>query len=218
MRKIVVVAVFITLILSLFALGCSDDRKFVNIALKTGQKVYLLPSIADKVVLEHQLSKDLTPSISKSVAIVEDDGDFFVEPRDFERILNLIADNYIIYGEKEQTHDGYVAFGESEVYSYAINPVNTDKIGQQLNQGSIRITNGTSDKSLEIVWVDFPEPRAVANCTVKKIWVVTSPYQGTTIGNYEDTVMINLGDIIEFYDNGTRLEYVEDEEMLYVVK
>ena len=218
MKRIIVVFVFITLILSLFALGCSDDRKFVNIALKTGQKVYLVPLIADKDILEHQLSKDLIPSISKSVAIVEDDGNFFVEPRDFERVLNLIADNYIIYGKKEQTYDGYVAFGESEVYSYTINHVNTDKIGQQLSQQSIRITNGISDRSLEIIWVDFPKPRAIANCTVKKIWVVTSPYQGTTIGNYEDTIMINLGDIIEFYGNGTRLEYVEDEEMLYVVK
>ncbi len=205
-------------VLALLVLGCSDDRKYVGIALKKDQKVYLMPTIADKDVLEHQLSEDMIPGVSNFVQIVEDGGDLFVGPRDFERILNLIAKNYIVYERKEKTHDGYVAFGEDHVYNYSIKHENTDKIGQQISLETIMIKNNASDDLLEIVWTNFPQPQAKKNCTVKKIWVVTSPYEGKTIGNYEETVLINLNEIVDFYGNGVRLEHNKKQGMLYVLQ
>ncbi|MDC6384764.1 hypothetical protein D2V93_01545 [Flagellimonas taeanensis] len=206
------------IILALLILGCSDDRKFVGIALKKDHKVYLMPTIADKDVLEHQLSENMIPSVSSFVQIVEDEGALFVEPRDFERVLNLIANNYILYERKEKTHDGYVVFGDNQVYSYSINHANTDKIGKQISLETIVIKNNTSHDLLEIVWTSFPKPRAEKNCTIKRIWVVTSPHPGTTIGNYEETVLINLNEIVDFYGNGVRLEHNEKEGMLYILQ
>ncbi|MBW8243945.1 hypothetical protein K1F50_14145 [Muricauda oceani] len=199
-------------------LSCSDERKFVNLALKIDQKIYLVPFFANQSILENQLSEDVTPSVTSFVQIIEEDGTFFVEPRNFEKILNLIADNYVIYEKKEKTHDGYLAFGNNDIYNHSIQNVNTDKIGQQINQEVVRIFNNAQDRSLEIVWTRFPRPVAEKNCVVKNVWVVSSPYQGTTIGNYEETVLIDLNDIVDFFDNGTRLTYNEREGILYVIK
>ncbi|MER3376600.1 MAG: hypothetical protein RIM83_18315 [Allomuricauda sp.] len=206
------------LILLFLLVSCSEDRKFVNIALKKGKEVYVVPFMADKNIIEHQLSKNETPTIFKFVQIVMDNGSLYVEPSNFERIFNVIAGNYILYKKEEKTHDGYVAFGDEEIYSFSLKPENTDKIGEQINKEVITITNTVSNKSHEIVYVRFPKPKAEKNCIVKNLWVVENPYPGKTIGSYKDAILINLNDIVDFYDNGTRLEYNKADEMLYIIQ
>lgn len=198
--------------------SCSDDRKFVNLALKKGEKVYLLPSNTDKNALKKQLSKGETPTVSNSVQIIEDRGALYVEPKNFEKVVNLIAGNYVLFEEKESSHDGYVAFNDKDIFEYKVNNVNTEKIGQQIKQEIIQISNPSETKSLEIVWSSFPEPKAKKNCVVKRLWVVEHPYPGKTVGDYQNAVVINLNDIVAFYDNGTTLKYEENNKILYIVK
>lgn len=209
----------LSIIITMFVLvSCSSDREFVNIALKKGNEVFIVPFMANKHILESQLAKNETPTIFKYVQIVEDEGSLYVEPSNFERILNVISNNYMLYKKEEKTHDGYVAFGDKDIYSFSIKPENTDKIGEQINKEIITITNPVSNKTHEIVYVRVPRPKAEKNCIVKYLWVLENPYPGTTIGSYKDAILINLNDIVDFYDNGTRLEYNKDDEMLYIIK
>ncbi|MAU16319.1 MAG: hypothetical protein CMH46_12370 [Muricauda sp.] len=197
--------------------NCSSDRKFVNIALKENHKIYLVPFFASRATLRHQLSKNEIPAVYH-MRIIEDNRELFVEPKDFEKILNLIGDNYVLFKKRESTHDGYVGFKDLDIYDYSIKNVNTDKIGQQIHKATIVITNASTNKSMEIVWKISPVPKAEKNCTNKKIWVVENPHPGETIGYYQKAVVINLNEIVDFFDNGTRLEYDKSEEILYVIK
>lgn len=208
----------VVFVLTLFATGCSDDRKLVNVALKKEGKVYMLPFIAEPQTLEFQLSNNETPTLIKDVDIVKDKDILYVTPEDFLRILNLIADNYILYDKQEGAFDGYVGFGRKEVIKFGTKQVNTDKIGKQIRKQIIVLENPKSKKQMEIIWSDDPKPLAYANCVVKSLWTLESPYPGRTIGNYKDTVLINLNQIVDFYNNGMRLEYNEKEEMLYLIK
>jgi len=215
-KKLFLVSLIIGLLLGITS--CSDDRKLVNLALKKGEKVYLLPYNIDKNALEKQLSEEKTPTISNSAQIIEDRGAIYVEPKDFEKIVNLIAGNYVLFEEKESSHDGYVALDDKDIFEYKINNVNTEKIGQQIKEGVIQIYSPSQTKSLEIVWNSLPEPKAKKNCIVKRLWVVKHPYPGKTVGDYQNAVVINLNDIVAFYDNGTILKYEESDEILYIIQ
>jgi len=208
-----------SIVLLLFLMvGCSDDRKPVNLALKNGEKVYLTPLIAKKEVVALQMSQNKTPEISKSFQLVEDHGDLFVEPRNFKNVLNLIANNYTLYNKNEGVYDGYVAFEDQDVFEYTVKNINTDRIGEQLRKESILVKDMNSGKTLEIVWSNSPKTKAEKNCILKRLWVVEHPYPGKSVGDYQNSVVINLNDIVDFYDNGTSLEYDENDEILYVIK
>lgn len=213
MKKILLCVISLVLLTS-----CSGDRKFVNLALKKDHKVYLVPFIASRVVLEQQLSENETPTIFKFLGIIEDNGELFVETKDLEKILNLIGNNYVLLRKEEKAHDGYVAFGDMNIYNYSIKTINTDKIGQQIYKPTIVVTNPSTNKTLEIVWSSIPEPTAEKNCTNKRVFVTENPYPGKTVGSYKKVVVVNLNDILDFFDNGTTLEYDKSEKILYVVK
>jgi len=220
MRKKILLVLFILSFGGLFFIigSCSDDRKMVNLALKEEGKVYLVPLMAKKEMLEPQLSRNKTPEVSKSLQLIQDHGDLFIEPRNLKNMVNLIANNYTLYGKNEGTYNGYVVFEHQEAFEYTVNNVNTDKIGEQLKQETIRIKGENSGKILEIVWSSSPKPKVEKNCVVKRLWVVEHPYPGKSVGDYQNAVVVNLNEVINFFDNGTRLEYDEDGENLYVIK
>ncbi|NQT77123.1 MAG: hypothetical protein HQ565_05375 [Bacteroidetes bacterium] len=194
----------------------SDDRKNINLALKVDNKTYLLSSLG-AFITETKLKNNESPPIIKSTRIVEVGGELFVEPSCLENIVNLISGNYILYDYKEKSFDGYVTERKYDVYDKKYSTESTEKIGEMLSITNIYLSDTAQTKELHISWQRTPNQKPLKNCLEMSLWIDCSYKPGTTTVALEKYIMIELNKIVEFYDYNIIVDYIAEDEILYVI-
>ncbi len=209
---------FFLLVFAIVLSSCSpsDDRKSINLALKIDNKTYLLSSLG-AFITEIKLKNNESPPILKSTRIVEVDGELFVEPACLENIVNLISGNYILYDYNEKSFDGYIAERKFDVYDKKYSTESTEKIGEMLSITNIYLSDTAQTKELHISWQRTPHQKPLKNCLEMSLWIDCSYKPGTTTVALEKWIMIELNRIVEFYGNNVIVDYVAEDEILYVI-
>lgn len=217
--RMLVISVLIAGFCAFFIFSCETENAVVNLALKKDNKTYLFSKMGDFIV-ESSLEKGESPAAFGFIRLFEDDG-LYVAPNDCEEIVDVLAGNYHLYPYQEKSYEGYITSGEKEIFTTSFSNVSTEKIGEQIRESRIEIVNPVSAQVLEIVWTynqKTGESKAVQNCELKSFWITTSVQPGETVTSSEDFIMVDLNELVEFFDNGSTLEYNADEEILYIVE
>ncbi len=200
-----------------FFIGGHLEGKSVLIGLKKNDKVYLMPFPANRNILEEALRQNTKPIFHKSFNLIEEDGTYYMDPNQLESLVHLIADDYILYDQKEPSFDGYVLQGMRNLYSFGSQIENTKVKGEQVQHYEVTLHHNITNQTMEIGWLGYTKVKPLQNCVVKKIKDVTNPFPGTSIGSVKETIVVDLQDILDFYNNGNTLEYNEEENVLYVI-
>lgn len=198
--------------------SCETENKVVNLALKKNDKVYLF-SVLGSFIVENSLEKKESPAAIGFIRLFQDDG-LFVAPKEIEQIANLLGGNYALYPFKEMSYDGYVTEGEESVYEKTFKNKSTANIGEQIRENRVEITHPVTAEMYEIIWNWNPKTgtiEAVKNCEVKSFWTKTSIQPGETITSADDYVVVKLNNLVDFFNNGSKLEYNSEQELLYII-
>jgi len=142
-----------------------------------------------------------------------------MRPDNLERIVNILSGNFKIIEKNESSYNGYAVNDSSGVYNFKVQNKAGSKIGeiQAINVVTLSDKSHRS-KHMEIKWKTLPELEAIENCSVESIWVVSNPYPGKTVGNWEDDILVNIDDINAFYGNLFELDFDEEASVLYFKK
>lgn len=194
----------------------SDDRKSVNLLLKKDSKKYLFSSLGT-MITKNSLDKNESPPIVESTRIVVKEGKLYIEPKHLENIVNLISGNYLIHDYPEKSFDGYVTEGKHKVFDKKYGSESTEKIGKMISTANIYISDIEQTKKYHISWQRNPNQSPLKNCIEMALWVDRTYKPGERTAAKDNLIMINLNDIVEFYNSTVKLDYVEEEENLYII-
>lgn len=193
----------------------SDDRKSVDVILKKDGKVYLFSALGT-FITESKLNKNESPPVVASTRIVEKDNKLFVEPQYVEAMSNLISGNYVLHNHLEKSFDGYVTEGKHKLYDKSYTNKSTEKIGEMNSIANIFLKDINQTREHHISWQRNPNQSPLKNCVEMALWVDKSYKPGERTAAKEDFIMINLNDLVQFYNSNIRLDYDEKEEVLYL--
>ena len=140
-----------------------------------------------------------------------------MEPQHIENMANLISGNYVIHDYQEKSYDGYVTEGKHKIYDKKYTNESTEKIGKMKSMASIYLNDMDQTKELHISWQRSPNQSPVKNCVEMALWVDKSYKPGERTAAKENFIMINLNDLVAFYSPKIELDYVEEEEILYII-
>ena len=195
--------------------ACSADQKVVNIAVSKQGKVYLY-SLMGKQVAELQINQGDMPTIMKSTLVIPEKDVVFMSPSHLAEIANILGGNYSIIEKKEKSFDGYVVLENKKLFNQQFQNEDSGEIGKMIGKMTVSLTKSNTDKPYEIIWQIKPEQEAIKNCEVKSLWMKsTVPTDGDTYYS-EDHVLVNLNDIIQFYNSKAKVIYNEGAELLYI--
>lgn len=194
----------------------TDDRKSVSLILKKDGKAYLFSRLGT-FITKNKLDKNESPAIVSAAAIVEKEGELYMEPQYIKDIADLISGNYVIHDYQEKSFDGYVTAGAYEVYDKKYVSESTEKIGKMISVANIYLKDIDQTKEYHIAWERSPNQSPIKNCVEMALWVDKSYKPGERTAAKEDFIMINLNDLIEFYASKVQLDYVEEEDILYII-
>jgi hypothetical protein len=90
----------------------------------------------------------------------------------------------------------------------------TEKIGKSILEYTIFISDG--DKELVIQWNKDNEIVPIRNCVIKSVWEVSNPYPGKTVGNYRDKLLVNVSEVLHFFNSNAQMTIEEDGELLLI--
>lgn len=216
MRKIITAVNLLILVVILVGCDMSDDRKLVHLAIKKDGKTYLFSNMGS-FITQNSISKNESPPIMKTTQVIEEGGDIYVQTSDLEKIVNLISGNYELFSYQEKSYDGYVVEGDYEVYDKKYGTESTAKIGQMISKANVNISDTSQMKEYEISWHRSPNQKPVKNCEEMDLWVDKSYKPGTTTLAQQAYIVVNLSDIVNFYNSNVSIEYSEEDEILYVI-
>jgi len=194
----------------------TDDRKSVHLILKKDGKMYMFSRLGT-MITKNKLDKNESPTIVASTGIVKKDGELYTEPRYVENIVNLISGNYVIHDYEEKSFDGYITEGKHEVYNKKYDSESTERIGKMISIANIYLSNIDQTRKYHISWQRSPNQSPIMNCTEMALWVDKSYKPGERTTAMDNLIMINLNDMVEFYQPNVKLDYNEEEEILYII-
>ena len=200
----------------LTACSTSDDRKVVNLILKKDNKAYLFSSLGT-FITKNSLDKKTSPPIVQTTKIIEDEGKLFVQPTHLKDIVSLISGNYILHDYQEKSFDGYVTEGEFDVFDKKYGSESTEKIGEMISTANIYLADTGKTKEFHISWQRQPKQKPLKNCIEMSVWADRSYKPGETTVVKEDNIVVNLSEIVEFFKSDIKLDYIEDDAILYII-
>lgn len=194
----------------------TDDRKSVNLILKKDGKMYLFSRLGT-FITKNNLDKNQSPKTMQSTRIIKKKGELYTEPQHIKDLANLISGNYILHDYQEKAFDGYITGGKHDVYDKKYDSEHTEKIGQTISTANIYLTDIDQNRKHHISWQRSPNQIPIKNCIEMTLWVDKSYKPGERTAAKDNFIMINLNDLVEFYDPTIKLDYVEEEEILYII-
>ena len=194
----------------------TDERKNVHMVLKKDGKTYLFSSFGT-FITKNSLNKNESPRIIKSITIVEKQDSIYTEPQHLKNIASLISGNYIIHDHPEKTIDGYITVGAHDIYDKEYVSEHTEEIGKMVSMVNIYLTDVDQTRKHHISWQRSPNQVPINNCTKMALWVDKSYKPGERTAAKEHFIMINLNDLADFFNPKIKLDYVEEEEILYII-
>jgi hypothetical protein len=215
----VLAALIFSLSISLIFLGASQTKNtIVNLALKKNNETYVFSKLGS-FITKISIEKNESPSVFPFLQVFDDEG-LFVSPDNLEDIVNVIGGNYELFPYKEKSYEGYFTGAEESLYQS--NNVNrsTEVVGQQMRENTITLSTLNSSDIFEIVYEQNPKSgdyTAIRNCELKSFRITRSYRPGESTTSSEDYLMVNLDDIVTFYDPNIKLELNDEEQLLYVI-
>lgn len=218
-----IIALGIPMFISYFLISSNDASPFnivqrVHIVFKKDGKKYIFHDNA--FFLENDLQNGNAPSnfgLNQNLLLLENE--FYMDPLGIQGVAALLSDNYTIIPHEENNYDGYVILKDPRFFEFKTQSKAGDKIGNvnYFYDVILRKDNSSSD-SLLISWQQTPVQKAIKNCEEKEIMLFHNPYQGKTVGNYTNSVVVNLKTISNFYQQSNiQLTFDETEQILYVI-
>ncbi|MEX1192808.1 MAG: hypothetical protein WEA99_12610, partial [Brumimicrobium sp.] len=184
----------------IFTNGCENDYRYATFVIQDDNENYVYSS--SEFLVEEAINKNEVPPTLNSNILYFIDGGVFMQPQNIENVANILSGNNKFIKHQESSFNGYAVEDSIDVYdSYTQNKAG-DKIGKTevINVVSLSKNNNSNEK-MEIKWKTTPDLVAIQNCTIEDIWVVTNPYPGKTVGNWEDEILVNIELINQFYNN-----------------
>lgn len=213
---IIVLSIFILPIFIAFN-GCESSYSSVTFAIEENDKNYIYSP--NEYLVNQAVKQDEVPSGLNSNIIYFIDDHVYMRPDNLERIINILSGNFKIIEKNESSYNGYAVNDSSNVYNFKVQNKAGSKIGEIQAINVVTLSDKSQrSKSMEIKWKTLPELEAIENCSVESIWVVTNPYPGKTVGNWEDDILVNIDDINTFYGNSFELVFDEEASVLYFKK
>lgn len=201
-----------------FISSCETDNIIVNLALKKDGKTYVFSKLGT-FITKTKLGKNESPSVFPFLRIFNDDG-LFVSPDNLEDIVNAIGGNNDMFPFPEQSYDGYFTAPKESLFNSEYVNKSTAVVGQQIRQTTVTLVQLNNSDTFEIVYeynASAGEYMAVKNCVMKSFWITESIYPGESTTSSEDFLMVNLNDIVNFYDSNIKLELNNAEQLLYII-
>ncbi len=216
---IALVAFALVGILPIFFLtkGCTSDYLTVTFAVEENGKKYLFSR--SEFLVENAIKKnEVPPSLSSNIIYIIEE-EVYMKPSDIDQVVNILSGNYKLIEKQEPSYNGYAVEDSVEVF----NKRTQNKAGKKIGETEIiqiaTISRPPSLKStMEIKWKTAPSLEAISNCSIEDIWVVTNPHPGTTVGNWEEDVLVNIETINKFFSNSFEIVYIEEDAVVYFKK
>ncbi len=202
------------LIFCIVLLASCDNRKIVNLCLKKGGKKYLMSNYGTGYT-KGLLNRKESPSIVPSIWLAERGESLYIDPAYLELVNDFISGNYEIHDYQEKSFDGYITKGRHKVFEAKRSCESTEKVGEMIFVNNNYLTDINQTKRYHISWQKDPYVKAIKNCKLVSI-MVKKPGKSNTYGNRK-FLMVDLNEIVKFYGSKVKLDYVEDEGVLYIV-
>lgn len=192
----------------------TDDRKNVNLVLKKEGKTYLFSPMGT-MITKNKLDNNESPPIVTNTQIVKKNENLYVEPRHLENIAAILSGNYVVHDYQEKSYDGYITKGKLDIYNNKYSNQSTEKIGKMISTANIYLMDIEQTKKHQISWQRKPSQSPTQNCVEMNLWADRSYKPGNRTVALEKFIMVDLNDIVEFYDSKTKLDYNKEDEILY---
>ncbi|RMA64779.1 hypothetical protein BXY75_1660 [Ulvibacter antarcticus] len=194
----------------------TDDRKSVQLILKKDDKTYLFSRLGT-MITNNKLDKNESPTTVQSTSIVVKENQLYTEPQHIKSIANLISGNYVIHDHQEKIFDGYISDGKHKVYNKKYVNEHSEKFGEMISIANIYLTDTDQTRKYHISWQRSPNQIPITNCIEMALWVDKSYKPGERTTARDNFIMINLNDLVEFYNSNVKLDYVEEDKVLYFI-
>lgn len=206
-------------VFSLFTISCETETAIVNLAIKKDGKTYVYSKLGEFFV-ENSIKKNESPSVMAFCKVFNDEG-LYTSPENLEDIANLLGGNYRIFPFPEASYDGYITATQNSLYTRTSKNQSTAKVGEQIRVTTVDLRNPKNNKIYSIQWEWNPSDKkniALNNCEIKTFWIKRKIDSGETVTSSEDFVMVNLNDIVKFYNDQLQLEFNPDEKLIYIIE
>lgn len=209
--------IFVAIPILISVNSCESDYSKVTFAIENKGKNFIYNSnefLVNQAILENEVPTGFNNNIIYFI-----DQNIYMSPNNLEGVINILSGNYRFIEQKEPSYDGYAVKDTSNVYNFKVQNKAGSKIGEVHAINIVTLTDKSHrSKNMEIKWRTIPDLEAIQNCSVESIWVVTNPYPGKTVGNWEDDILVNIDDINAFYGNLFELVFDEEASVLYFKK
>ena len=197
--------------------GCSSDYLNVTFVIEENGKKYLFSK--SEFLVKNAIKKNEVPPTLNSNLIYIIDEDIYMRPSDIEDVVNILSENYKFIEKQEPSYNGYAVKDSVEVFTSRVQNKAGKKIGEtEVIQIATLSKLSPSKQTMEIKWKTVPSLEAISNCSIEDIWAVTNPQPGTTVGNWEEDVLVNTETINKFFNNTFELIYDEESAVVYFKK
>lgn len=194
--------------------GCSSDVKTPILVLEQEGLNYVFHG--NSFFLENDIEKggfvDLD-LFSKVIIYPLKDG-IYMDPNDIQGVSCIATGQFNLIEYDQGSHQGFVVISDSAQFTIENKTIPTEKIGKSILEYTIFISDG--DKELVIQWNKDNEIVPIRNCVIKSVWEVSNPYPGKTVGNYRDKLLVNVSEVLRFFNSNAQMTIEEDGELLVI--
>lgn len=152
----------------------------------------------------------------KSTYIIPEGKELYMLAADIDIVANIVGGNYVLIDKPETSYDGYVVLGEYKLVEKKYENKDSGTIGHMIGLMKMTLTHPANIKQHEIVWQLTPELKAVKNCIQKEIMMRRSIPNDTETYVNVDQALVNIQDILDFYETNAKLNYDEEAGLLYI--
>ncbi len=195
------------------------NNAVVNLVLIKNDRTYIYSYLGETIV-QTSLEKGESPTTPAFIQIFEDDGRLFIAPNKLKEIVSLLCGDYKLHDYPEGNVDGYVTSGSSSCFETSFKNQNTEKIGEQIRINTVQLLNQQTGKIFDIKWhtnMRTYESVASKNCDLKSFKIKTSVQPGEFVISSKDFIMVDLAEVVKFYDDRISLRLNKEEQLLYIL-
>jgi hypothetical protein len=194
--------------------SCSSTlRSPVVVLLKDGNKFVYHgnPYLIEKAI---ENGEAVETEFYSTVDVYPIDGALYISPSEVQAFAALFGQQYRIIMYEQPAHQGFFVETDDSRYVYTTSVIPTDRIGVTEREHVIELSNADSSVNRTIRWRQGDETIPIENCEIKSIWVVSNPYPGKTVGNWRSQVLVNLSELVAYFDSNASIELNEDQNIL----
>ena len=211
--------IIITVGVSLFLVlgGISGQRHMVLLGLQEGDSTFLYTQ-ATAQSLPFMFEQNSSPPLMASMEVFVDDGKVYSNPLQCQDLAILLGGGMNRHPRAESGFEGYLTKGSGEAYALNTQNRNTERLGEQEILYEVMLTNAQGFQR-RIAWTlqtTNGKLRKEENCKVKHFQIATNPAPGETVVSSQPQVVVELQELVDFFDPTAEIEWNEDQGVLMI--